>query len=284
MKTPLIGAAVLASWLATPARAEPAPADAEAAARALVADAARAYDQNQLDEALRLLARAYDLSPRPSILYNQAQVLRTKNDCAAALDAYQRFIATTTPADPNRARAEQRRTEMQACVDQQRPAEAEQAPAATSPAASAPAAAPNPVQLAITERPPAERAAPAVAAPTLATSPAEDSARGRRRTMRIAGWVLVGAGVLAASAAAAYAWEAHHIQEELNAAKEFPLSRYDEGERDATRARWCGAAAALAGAGGATLLIVARPRPVTADAPGNAGPQAAALLEWTGTF
>ena len=206
MKTTLIGAAVLVSWLATPARAEPAPTDAEAAASALVADAARAYDQNQLDKALRLLARAYELSPRPSILYNQAQVLRTKNDCAAALDAYQRFIATTTRADPNRERAEHRRTEMQAwSISSGRPSGA--APAATSPAASAPAAAPNPVQLAITERPPAEPAVPAVAAPTIATSPAEDPGRGRHRTMRIGGWVLVGVGVLAASAAAAYAWE-----------------------------------------------------------------------------
>ena len=99
------------------ARRGGAPPDAEGAASALVADAARAYDQNQLDEALRLLARAYELSPRPSILFNQAQVLRAKNDCAAALDAYQRFIAATTPNDPNRERAVNRRAEMQACVD-----------------------------------------------------------------------------------------------------------------------------------------------------------------------
>jgi len=285
MRTLLVAAAVLASWLTTPAHADPAPSDAEATASALVADAARAYDQNQLDEALRLLTRAYELSPRPSILYNQAQVLRTKNDCAAALDAYDRFIATTTASDPNRERAVHRRAEMQTCAEQQRPAAAaEQPPATTSPAASASAAAPNAVQLAITERPPTEQAAPAVAAPTITTSAAEDSARGRRRTMRIAGWALVGVGVLAASAAAAYAWEAHDIQEELNAKAQFPLSRYQEGERDATRARWFGAAAALAGAGGATLLIVARPPGASADAPGNTGPRAAALVEWTGTF
>ena len=105
MKTFLVTAALLASWLAAPARVHAAPPEGEDAASALVAEAARAYDQNQLDEALRLLARAYELSPRPSILYNQAQVFRTKNDCVAALDAYQRCIATPTQNAPNRERA-----------------------------------------------------------------------------------------------------------------------------------------------------------------------------------
>ena len=115
-------------WLAAPARADaqvrrrrpPPPAGAEAAADALVEQAARAYDQNRLDEALGLLARAYELSARPSILYNRAQVLRAKDDCAAALDAYSRFVAETTPDDPNRDRASRRRDEMQACVDRRK--------------------------------------------------------------------------------------------------------------------------------------------------------------------
>ena len=145
MKTFLVASAVLASWLAIDARSQAAtaPSDAEGAASALVAEAARAYDQNQLDEALRLLARAYELSPRPSILYNQAQVLRTKNDCVAALDAYQRFIAATTPDDPNRERALNRRAEMQTCVDKQAPATKPEESPSTPPApATAPAEAP----------------------------------------------------------------------------------------------------------------------------------------------
>src|SRR5580698_825434 len=101
MKSLAIASVVLVAWLAAPAHAQPATdvqpgaeaeADHEAAATALVEQAARAYDQNQLDEALQLLARAFALSPRPSILYNQAQVLRAKDDCVAALDAYRRFI------------------------------------------------------------------------------------------------------------------------------------------------------------------------------------------------
>ena len=74
--------------------------EAAPTATALVEQAAHAYDGNQWDEALRLLARAYELSPRPSIVYNQAQVMRAKGDCAGALDAYARFLATTTPDDP----------------------------------------------------------------------------------------------------------------------------------------------------------------------------------------
>src|SRR5947207_11953978 len=99
-------ALVLMSWcLTAPARAQGSAAEDEAAANVLVEQAAAAYDQNQLDEALRLLTRAYALSPRSSILYNQAQVLRTKDDCAGALDAYRRFLETAAPDEANRERA-----------------------------------------------------------------------------------------------------------------------------------------------------------------------------------
>ena len=106
----LLASAVLALVISWPARAQPAgesrPAGTpsapsapartgdEATANALVEQAARAYDLGQLDEALRMRARAYELSPRPSILYNQAQVLRAKNDCATALDANAQYQKT----------------------------------------------------------------------------------------------------------------------------------------------------------------------------------------------
>jgi len=302
MKTFLVASAVLASWLAIGARGQAAtPPDAESTASALVADAARAYDQNQLDEALRLLARAYELSPRPSILYNQAQVLRAKNDCVAALDAYQRFIAATTPDDPNRERALLRRAEMQTCVDKQSATKPEQSPPAPAAVAKAPAeaappptAAPDPARLAIAEPAPLAQAPPAVVGSQISTSPADDSGRGRRRAMRVTGWTLVGVGVVAAGAAAVFAWQAHNIQEELNAAINAPdpvllpsnqRSLDEEGRRDATLARWFGAAAALAGGGGATLLIVSRPTAATGDAPGSTASHATtALLGWSGTF
>src|SRR5580698_2503962 len=155
-KTLALAAVLLMSWLAAPARAQSAtdvqpgaeaPADHEAAASALIEQAARAYDQNQLDEALRQLARAFALSPRPSILYNQAQVLRAKDDCAAALDAYQRFIAATASDDPDRERALHRRDEMQACADQRALPTKPVALAAPPPAADPPALVASPPNL-----------------------------------------------------------------------------------------------------------------------------------------
>jgi tetratricopeptide (TPR) repeat protein len=305
VKRVLVASVVLASWLAIGARAQAAtPPDAEGAASALVAEAARAYDQNQLEEALRLLARAYELSPRPSILYNQAQVLRAKNDCVAALDAYQRFIAATTPDDPNRERAVNRRAEMQTCADKRTGAAAETKPEAASPAVTtAPAeapppgstATPGPVQLTIADPGPAAQPAPVVVASQGPTSPADDSGRGSRRTMRITGWTLVGVGVLAAGAAAVFAWQAHQAQEELNTTLAAPSptvslspeqrSLDEEGRRDATLARWFGAAAALAGGGGAALLVISRPPAATGNVPGSAASHAAtALVGWSGTF
>jgi hypothetical protein len=286
MRTFVAASVLLASLLAIAARgqAATAPPDAEGTASALVADAARAYDQNQLDEALRLLARAYELSPRPSILYNQAQVLRAKNDCVAALDAYRRFIAATTPDDPNRERALNRGAEMQTCVDKQAGAPIETKPEAASPAPPALATAPPETP------PPGSTATPGPARSTIAEpaplvqttpAPAHDAARGRRRAMRVTGWALVGVGVVAAGAAAVLAWQAHSIQEELKTGTTWTQSREDEGRQAATLARWFGAAAAVAGGGGAALLIITRPAAATGDAPGGA---ATALVGWSGTF
>jgi hypothetical protein len=300
MKTLALASVVLMAWLAASAHAQSATdvppatgaeagaeaaANHEAAASALIEQAARAYDQNHLDEALQLLARAFALSPRPSILYNQAQVLRAKDDCVAALDAYRRFIQATAPDDPDRERALHRRDEMQACADQK----------ASRPKPLEPAAAPP------AQPPPAlVQPAPAPAALLVTTPvPPEDRPVNHRRALRAAGWTAIGVGVIAAGVAAAYAWEAHHLQGELqgelnsafsqkNAWTEAQQSQYLEwnrdGSRDASRAWWCVGAAALAGGGGGALLILSRP---TAAAGGVAGTPSAppvALLGWSGTF
>ncbi len=279
MKRLALASVLLMAWLAAPtsARAEPATdvkpgaetaADHEAAATALVEQAARAYDQNQLDEALRLLARAFALSPRPSILYNQAQVLRAKDDCVAALDAYRRFIEATAPDDPDRERALHRRDEMQACADQR-------------------AHRTNPLEL--TAAPPAQTPPTLIVSPPAPSDHQEVRPANHRRAMRAAGWAAIGVGIVAAGVAAAYAWEAHRIQgevqDQLNAAQKqmkpwTGQSQSLEGSRDASLARWCAGAAALAGGGGATLLILSRP-PAASGAPSEPH---VALLGWTGTF
>ena len=59
----------------------------------------------------------------------------------------------------------------------------------------------------------------------------------------------------------------------------------NDGQRDATWARWLGAAAAVAGGGGVALLIVSRPPPATAGMAGDPTSRATtALLGWSGTF
>jgi tetratricopeptide (TPR) repeat protein len=279
MRSFALGLVLLLSSLAASVRAQPATdvtpgaeaaADHEAAATALVEQAARAYDQNQLDEALRLLARAFALSPRPSILYNQAQVLRAKDDCIAALDAYRRFIEATAPSDPDRERALHRRDEMQACADQRAPR-------------------PNPLELTA----PTAQASPAMVISTPAPSDhREDRPANHRRALRAAGWAAIGVGVVAAGVGAAYAWEAHHIQGELNAAlsqkdptwTDTQRSQYQEGSGDASRARWFAGAAALAGGGGAVLLILSRPPAAAGAVAGTPSEPRVALLGWSGTF
>jgi tetratricopeptide (TPR) repeat protein len=284
MKILALASVLLTAWLAAPTHAHAQPAtdvqpgaeataDHEAAATALVEQAARAYDQNQLDEALRLLARAFALSPRPSILYNQAQVLRAKDDCVAALDAYRRFIDATAPDDPDRERALHRRDEMQACADQR-------APRPKSPDLAAPV-------------PPAQAPPALVVSPPSPSDHQEVRPANHRRVLRATGWAAIGVGVIAAGVAAAYAWEAHHIQEELQgelntvlanqgnqSLTAYQLTQNSDGSRDASRAWWFAGAAALAGGGGATLLILSRP-PAAGGAPSEPH---VALIGWSGTF
>jgi tetratricopeptide (TPR) repeat protein len=261
---------LLASLLAAPARAET-PADDEAAASALVDQAAHAYDQNQLDQALQLLAQAYELSPRPSILYNQAQVLRAKDDCPAALDAYRRFIDTTAPDDPNRERAVHWRDEMQTCADRRNPP-------------PPPAPPPPPVRLSLEEAPRSVAPPPAMVISTPAKP--ETHPVHHRRALRITGWASIGVSIVAAGAAVAYAWEAHHIQDEFSMPADWKTVRqplYEEGTRDANRAWWCAGAAALTGAGGTALLVISRPPTAGVSAPATSAPPTT-LIAWSGTF
>ena len=105
-----------------------------------IRQAAEAYDQGQFDRALELLEAAYADEPKPALLFNMAQVRRTRGDCAAARTAYRRFLDATTPDDPNRVRAERYEAEMAACAEQLTPARAiEAAPALPVPAPALPA-------------------------------------------------------------------------------------------------------------------------------------------------
>lgn len=267
-RTLALGLLVVGWCVAAPARAQAPAAGDETAANALVEQAARAYDQNQLDEALRLLSRAYELSPRPSILYNQAQVLRGKDDCAGALDAYRRFLEAAPPDDANRDRATRHRDEMQACADQRKPPPA-----------------PAPPRLEIKEPVvPARPAGVVVSAPAAPAQPREQSPS-HRRAMRAGAWTALGVGVLAAGVAAAFAWQAHGIENQLESEQLLwsdVQSRVSEGQRDATAARLCAGLAALAGGGSVALFWLSR-GPADDSGPPAAQPRAG-LAGFSGTF
>jgi hypothetical protein len=101
---------------------------------------------------------------------------------------------------------------------------------------------------------------------------------------------LVGAGVLAAGAAAVLGWEAHDNQTELNGDiqrgalwTDHQQSLLENGPRYATAARWCAAVAAAAGVGGAALLIISRP-PVASGGDAANASRHATLIGWSGTF
>ncbi len=116
--------AALALALAPPgaiAQTAPAPAPAPAGAPApplddRVRQAAEAYDRGEFDRALELLQAAYAETSKPALLFNMAQVQRSKSDCATAAATYRRFLDTTTSDDPNRQRAQRYESDMLACA------------------------------------------------------------------------------------------------------------------------------------------------------------------------
>lgn len=76
------------------------------------------YNIEKYDEAIAELKLAYELARDPTYLFNIAQAMRKKNDCAGALDYYRKYLRDS-PAAPNRAKVEQWMTEMEACAKTQ---------------------------------------------------------------------------------------------------------------------------------------------------------------------
>lgn len=60
------------------------------------------YEDAAYDSALVELMRAYELRPAPILLYNIALVHRARNDYAAALQAFRKYMAQTGASDPHR--------------------------------------------------------------------------------------------------------------------------------------------------------------------------------------
>lgn len=71
---------------------EPAPAEDHAAI------AARAFRNGEFVLAADAFQRAYEQSGDPALLFGRAQALRRAGSCAAAIDVFEEFIATSPPA------------------------------------------------------------------------------------------------------------------------------------------------------------------------------------------
>lgn len=194
---PLLGALLA---LASPALAQTTPAVPEtppAPTDDRVRRAAEAYDRGEFDQALALLQAAYDESPKPALLFNMAQVQRSKRDCATAAATYRRFLDTTAPDDPNRERAERYEGDMLACAARADGPTPQLPPARRALTSPPPEPAPSSVQLTQSLPPIPDRPAPAWT------------------TRRIVAYALLGAGVLAAGGSGVSAWQASKTQQEV---------------------------------------------------------------------
>jgi tetratricopeptide (TPR) repeat protein len=143
-------AALAASLAAAPAHAAPDREAVQASERELRAGLT-AYEAADYAVAIEHFERAYALHPSPQYLYAWAQAARSAGDCAAAVDLYQRFIASGATGASLQA-AQQNETR---CREQL--AEAAQADAAAE--ASAPPE-PTPVEPPIVADAPTEPARP----------------------------------------------------------------------------------------------------------------------------
>jgi tetratricopeptide (TPR) repeat protein len=99
------------------ARAEQpvAPGDADLVAREKASSAKLHFDRGELDQAIADYREAFRILPTPGLLYNLGQAYRLAGRCAAAADAYRRYLEYA-PDSPYRAVAEQNLTAADVCA------------------------------------------------------------------------------------------------------------------------------------------------------------------------
>ncbi len=238
--------AALALALAPPgaiAQTAPAPAPAPAGAPApplddRVRQAAEAYDRGEFDRALELLQAAYAETSKPALLFNMAQVQRSKSDCATAAATYRRFLDTTTSDDPNRQRAQRYESDMLACA----------ARASTSPAPepSSPPLSPRPVEM--------RSSSPGLQV-TRPVPPAPDEPARTWTPRKITAYALVGAGIVAAGASGVMALKAQSTYREAVEWRSKHEERDKRFKRQQTLAWIFGGAALVSASTGVTLLL-----------------------------
>ncbi len=86
-------AAVTTAPSRPPVSSPQSPQEVLALARRYVIDGLAAHRAGLFDDAIALYRRAYELAPRPELLFNLAQVYRLKGELPAALDFYRKYLA-----------------------------------------------------------------------------------------------------------------------------------------------------------------------------------------------
>jgi tetratricopeptide (TPR) repeat protein len=110
-------------------------------ARALYEAGRHAFESGRYDRALEDFQHAYALSPRPQLLYNIGQAADRLRHDEEALDAFERYLASSEVDETLRAQIEGRVAVLRSAIERHEAAPSETAPPETRPA---PAPAPDP--------------------------------------------------------------------------------------------------------------------------------------------
>jgi tetratricopeptide (TPR) repeat protein len=218
-----------------------------------------AFQAGDYDRAIMEFSAAYELSPRPVLLFNLGAAYRRRAesqhylaDLRQALEDYQRYLE----AEPNGKGADDARAYVAIL---QKEIEARSAPPPVEPSPQLPVPAPP----------------PALAPPpsAVATPPARDEpiVEDAHRSFRIAGLASAGVGVALVGAGVFFALQARSLDADLGAL----AGRWDQDLYDRAHAAQRNAVIGLAGggvaiAGGAVLyFVLGRPAPVAVQPTGS---------------
>jgi tetratricopeptide (TPR) repeat protein len=179
----LLGASVVA--------AQPAPQTAEEHYE----QSKRYYAVDEFDKAIAELKIAYTMAPDPVYLFNIAQAMRKKGDCAGAIDYYRKYLRDS-PKAANRTKVEGFIKELEPCAAKQ-PKEPETKPVEPPPVEPKPID-PTPKTTGMVVPPP--------------TPPVEPRPAPQRSRLRLVGVVTAGVGGAFAIGGTVLAFNARGIQ------------------------------------------------------------------------
>jgi tetratricopeptide (TPR) repeat protein len=247
-----------------PVAAQPAPKSAEDHYEA----SRRYYDVEEYDKAIAELKQAYTLSPDPVYLFNIAQAMRKKGDCTGAIDYYRKYLRGS-PNAPNKAKVEDTIKELEATTtckkEDPKPKPVDPKPVDPKPVDPKPVD-PKPVDAKPVDPKPVDPKpigpTPVDPKPIAARSPPDS-----KRTLRLAGLVTGGAGIVMLATGTLLALNARSIANDVSSDCNDSNGcdwneagkRDDRGRSRATLSQISFGVGAAAVAGGVVMYMLARP-------------------------